>query len=200
LPDGDPPRPGAKPDMAVLSPFAGQAALALTSVGRFSVLEPAPLETLAKPATSGGVVLAPRQPVDGLRAADTYVAGLNATFVALAVPQGNWEGPKAAQRSRASSRSAPPTALQRPSSLLSSPQSSPSPLMTGRIGTASTPPRHRGRLRSARHRRQGAAAVRRHDLSRRLLHRAPCYGLVARLLGERPHPTPSQVIRPCGGP
>jgi hypothetical protein len=140
----DPSRPGATRDMAVLSPFSGQAALALASAGRFRVLGWAPLEALAEPATGGDVVLAPRRPADGRPAADTYVAGLTATFVALAVPQGNWEVHwKAAQRSPASSRSAPITAFRRPPSLLSSPQSSPSPLMTGRIGAVSTPTRRR---------------------------------------------------------
>jgi hypothetical protein len=144
LPGRDPSRPGAKRDMTVLSPFAGQAAAALASTGRFRVLGRAPLEALAEPATGGDVVLEPRQPADGRSAADTYVAGLTATFVALAVPQGNWEVRwKAAQRSPASSRSAPPTAFRRPPSLFSSPQSSPSPLMTGRIGAASTPTRRR---------------------------------------------------------
>jgi hypothetical protein len=117
--DRDPSRPGTRQGMAVLSPFAGQAALALAFAGRFSVLGRAPLEALAERANGGNVVLAPRQPADGLLVADTYVAGLTATFVALAVPQGNWEVcSNAALCSPASFRSAPVTAFRCPPSLL----------------------------------------------------------------------------------
>ena len=184
----------------MLSPSAGQAALALASAGRFSVLGRAPLEALAEPATGGNVVLASRQPADGLSAADTYVAGLTATFVALAVPQGSWEACwKAAQRSPAWSRSAPLTAFRRPPSLLSSPQSSPSPFMTAGSVLRRRQPGAAGRLRSKWHRQQGAVAVWLHDRLSWSHFTAPqVTGLMARLWASARTLCPARLDRAAG--
>jgi GAF domain-containing protein len=82
--DRDTRRPGAEQDMALLSLFADQAALALASVERFSVLGGVLLAALAEAATGNDLVLALRQAAGGLPAADTDLAALAATFAALA--------------------------------------------------------------------------------------------------------------------
>jgi GAF domain-containing protein len=82
--DRDTRRPGAEQDMALLSLFADQAALALASVESFSVLGRVLLAALAEGAAGNDLVLALRQAADGLPAVDTDLAALATTFAALA--------------------------------------------------------------------------------------------------------------------
>ena len=82
--DRDARRPGAEQDMALLSLFADQAALALASVAGFNVLGRVLLAALADAASGNDLVLALRRAVDGLPTADTDLAALAATFAALA--------------------------------------------------------------------------------------------------------------------
>jgi len=82
--DRDARRPGAEQDMALLSLFADQAALALASVAGFNVLGRVLLAALADAASGNDLVLALRRAVDGLSTADTDLAALAATFAALA--------------------------------------------------------------------------------------------------------------------
>jgi GAF domain-containing protein len=82
--DRDSRRPGAEQDMALLSLFADQAALALASVETFSVLGRVLLDALARSATDSDLVLALRQTAAGLPAADADLAALAATFADLA--------------------------------------------------------------------------------------------------------------------
>jgi len=97
--DRDPRRPGAEQDMALLSLFADQAALALASVEQFSLMGRVLLDALARAAASedpagedaaedaaAGDDLATvlRHAADQLPAADADLAELAATFAALA--------------------------------------------------------------------------------------------------------------------
>ncbi len=83
--DRDPRRPGAEQDMALLSLFADQAALALASVEAFSSLGRVLLAALAEAADDGDLALALRRAADGLpRAGDPDLAALAADFAALA--------------------------------------------------------------------------------------------------------------------
>jgi GAF domain-containing protein len=82
--DRDARRPGADQDMALLSLFADQAALAIASVDRFSVLGRVLLAALAEAAAGNDLVLALRQAANGLPAADADLAALAASFAALA--------------------------------------------------------------------------------------------------------------------
>ena len=82
--DRDARRPGAEQDMALLSLFADQAALALASVDRFSVLGRVLLATLAEAAAGDDLVAALRQAAGQLPPADSDLAALAATFAALA--------------------------------------------------------------------------------------------------------------------
>jgi GAF domain-containing protein len=83
--DRDPRRPGAEQDMALLSLFADQAALALASVERFSVLGRVLLGALADAAAAGGDLAgALRQAAGQVPPPDTDLAALAATFAALA--------------------------------------------------------------------------------------------------------------------
>jgi GAF domain-containing protein len=82
--DRDTRRPGAERDMALLSLFADQAALALASVERFGLLGRVLLAALADAATGNDLVLALRRAADGLPAADTDLAALAGIFAALA--------------------------------------------------------------------------------------------------------------------
>jgi len=82
--DRDTRRPGAEQDMALLSLFADQAALALASVEGFNVLGRVLLAALADAATGNDLVLALRRVVDGPSTVDTDLAALAATFAALA--------------------------------------------------------------------------------------------------------------------
>jgi GAF domain-containing protein len=83
--DRDSRRAGAEQDMALLSLFADQAALALVGFERFSLMGRVLLDALAE-AAAGGHDLADtlRQAADGLPAADAELADLAATFAALA--------------------------------------------------------------------------------------------------------------------
>jgi GAF domain-containing protein len=82
--DRDPSRPGAEQDMALLSLFADQAALALASVEAFSALGRVLLDGLAAAAAGDDLIHALRQAGDGLPAADADLAALAASFAALA--------------------------------------------------------------------------------------------------------------------
>ena len=82
--DRDTRRPGAEQDMALLSLFADQAALAIASVEGFSVAGRVLLAALAEAAAGSDLVLALRQAAEGLPAADADLAALAATFAALA--------------------------------------------------------------------------------------------------------------------
>jgi GAF domain-containing protein len=82
--DRDPRRPGAEQDMALLSVFADQAALALESIERFGSLGRVLLAAVADAATGKDLVLALHQAADGLPAADPDLAALAATFAVLA--------------------------------------------------------------------------------------------------------------------
>ncbi len=82
--DRDTRRPGAEQDMALLSLFADQAALALACVETFSVLGRVLLDALAETAVGDDLVRALRQAADGLPAADADLATLAAAFGDLA--------------------------------------------------------------------------------------------------------------------
>jgi GAF domain-containing protein len=83
--DRDPRRPGADQDMALLSIFADQAALALASVEAFSALGRVLLAALAEAAAGQDLVLALRQAAAGLPSgADADLAAVAADFAALA--------------------------------------------------------------------------------------------------------------------
>ena len=83
--DRDAQRPGAEQDMALLSLFADQAALALASVEAFSALGRVLLNALAEAAAGQDLVLALRQAAAGLTpAAGADLAALAADFAALA--------------------------------------------------------------------------------------------------------------------
>jgi GAF domain-containing protein len=83
--DRDPRRPGAEQDMALLSLFADQAALALASVERFSLMGRVLLDALAETAAVGGEAAdALRRAADGLPPPDADLAELAATFAVLA--------------------------------------------------------------------------------------------------------------------
>jgi GAF domain-containing protein len=92
--DRDPRRPGAEQDMALLSLFADQAALALASVERFSLMGRVLLDALARAAqgdapagnapASDDLAGALRRAADHLPAADADLAELAATFAVLA--------------------------------------------------------------------------------------------------------------------
>lgn len=82
--DRDRRRPGAEQDMALLSLFADQAALAIASVERFSVVGRVLLAAPAEAAGGSDLVLVLRQAAEGLPAADADLAALAATFAALA--------------------------------------------------------------------------------------------------------------------
>ena len=88
--DRDPRRPGAEQDMALLSLFADQAALALASVERFSLIGRVLLDALARAAAGEDraagdeLVTALRHAADHLPAADADLAELAAAFAALA--------------------------------------------------------------------------------------------------------------------
>jgi GAF domain-containing protein len=83
--DRDPRRPGAEQDMALLSLFADQAALALASVEAFSSLGRVLLTALAEAAGGDDLALALRRAADALpAAADADLAALAADFAALA--------------------------------------------------------------------------------------------------------------------
>jgi GAF domain-containing protein len=82
--DRDPRRPGAEQDMALLSLFADQAALALASVERFSLMGRVLLDALAEAAAGDDLADALRQAAAGLPDADADLAELAGTFAALA--------------------------------------------------------------------------------------------------------------------
>lgn len=82
--DRDSRRPGAEQDMALLSLFADQAALALASVEAFSMMGRVLLDALAEASAGQDLVIALRQAAASLPAADPGLAGLAATFAALA--------------------------------------------------------------------------------------------------------------------
>jgi GAF domain-containing protein len=82
--DRDPHRQGAGQDMALLSLFADQAALALASVERFSAIGRVLLNALAEAARGGDLVLALRRAAGGPPAAEADLAALAAAFAALA--------------------------------------------------------------------------------------------------------------------
>ena len=91
--DRDPRRPGAEQDMALLSLFADQAALALASVEQFSFMGRVLLaalalaaagDDLARAAAGDELADALRRAAQGLPAADADLAELAATFAALA--------------------------------------------------------------------------------------------------------------------
>jgi GAF domain-containing protein len=85
--DRDPRRPGAEQDMALLSLFADQAALALASVQVFGMLGRGLLAALADAAAGADLAAALRQAADRLpAAADRDLAELAAAFAALARP------------------------------------------------------------------------------------------------------------------
>jgi GAF domain-containing protein len=82
--DRDARRPGAEQDMALLSLFAEQAALALASVEAFSALGRVLLNALAAAAASDDLTDALRQAADRLPAADTDLVALATSFAGLA--------------------------------------------------------------------------------------------------------------------
>ena len=85
--DRDPRRPGAEQDMALLSLFADQAALALASVEQFSLMGRVLLDALAAASedpASDDLATVLRRAADQLPAADADLAELAATFAALA--------------------------------------------------------------------------------------------------------------------
>ena len=82
--DRDPRRPGAEQDMALLSLFADQAALALASVERFSLMGRVLLDALAQAAASGDLADTLRRVADQLPPADANLVELAATFAVLA--------------------------------------------------------------------------------------------------------------------
>ena len=82
--DRDPGRPGAEQDMALLSLFADQAALALASVETFSSLGRVLLAALAGAAAGGDLASSLRRAADELPGADGDLAALAAAFSVLA--------------------------------------------------------------------------------------------------------------------
>jgi len=85
--DRDPRRPGAEQDMALLSLFADQAALALASVERFSDMGRVLLNAMAEAAgapDAGDLAAALRRAARDLPAADPDLTALAAAFAALA--------------------------------------------------------------------------------------------------------------------
>lgn len=82
--DRDTRRPGADQDMALLSLFAEQAALALASMQRFNVLGRVLLAGLAEAASGEHLAAALRQAADRLPAADAQLAAVAVAFAALA--------------------------------------------------------------------------------------------------------------------
>ena len=82
--DRDSRRPGAEQDMALLSLFADQAALALASVEAFSLMGRVLLDALAEAAAGAGPGPRPAAGRRGAAAADPDLAALAATFAALA--------------------------------------------------------------------------------------------------------------------
>ena len=82
--DRDPRRPGAGQDMALLSLFADQAALALTSVERFSRLGQVLLGALAEAASQEDLVGALREAAGRLPPPDPDLLALAISFAALA--------------------------------------------------------------------------------------------------------------------
>jgi signal transduction protein with GAF and PtsI domain len=82
--DRDPRRPGAEQDMALLSLFADQAALALASVERFSDMGRMLLNAMAGAAAGQDLADTLRQAATALPPADADLAELAATFAALA--------------------------------------------------------------------------------------------------------------------
>jgi GAF domain-containing protein len=81
--DRDARRPGAEQDMALLSLFADQAALALASVEAFGALGRVLLGALAEAAASDDLTHALRRAAAGLPAADADLAALATSFAAL---------------------------------------------------------------------------------------------------------------------
>jgi GAF domain-containing protein len=81
--DRDTRRPGADQDMALLSLFADQAALALASMDRFNALGRVLLAGLADAAAGEHLAAALRRAADRLPAADAEVAAMAAAFAAL---------------------------------------------------------------------------------------------------------------------
>ncbi len=81
--DRDARRPGAEQDMALLSLFADQAALALASVEAFGALGRVLLAALAQAAAGDDLVDALRRSADALPPADADLAALAASFAAL---------------------------------------------------------------------------------------------------------------------
>ena len=82
--DRDTRRPGAEEDMALLSLFADQAALALASVDRFRALGRVLLAALAEAAAGDDLVAAFHRAAERLPPPDSDLAALAATFAALA--------------------------------------------------------------------------------------------------------------------
>jgi GAF domain-containing protein len=82
--DRDTRRPGAEQDMALLSLFADQAALALASVETFSMLGRVLLAGLAEAAPGEELARTLRQAADGLPTADADLAAIAAAFAVLA--------------------------------------------------------------------------------------------------------------------
>jgi len=82
--DRDPRRPGAEQDMALLSLFADQAALALASVELFSRTGQVLLDALAAAARGDDLADTLRRAAGGLPSADADLAALAATFAVLA--------------------------------------------------------------------------------------------------------------------
>jgi GAF domain-containing protein len=82
--DRDARRPGAEQDMALLSLFADQAALALASVEAFSALGRVLLNALGAVAAGDDLIHALHQAADRLPAADADLVALAASFAALA--------------------------------------------------------------------------------------------------------------------
>jgi GAF domain-containing protein len=82
--DRDARRPGAEQDMALLSLFADQAALALASVEAFSALGRVLLAALAEAAAGDDLIEALRGAADRPRAPDADLVALAASFAALA--------------------------------------------------------------------------------------------------------------------
>jgi GAF domain-containing protein len=81
--DRDARRPGAEQDMALLSLFADQAALALASVEAFGALGRVLLNALAAAAAGDDLTRALRRAADRLPAADADLAALATSFAAL---------------------------------------------------------------------------------------------------------------------
>ena len=82
--DRDSRRPGAEQDMALLSLFADQAALALASVERFSQVGQVLLGAMAQAAVGDDLADTLRRAADGLPPPDADLAELAATFAVLA--------------------------------------------------------------------------------------------------------------------